>query len=70
MVNSGCVNHASLVGSGGVPPRKSFEKVSALRLILVGFGNHVHVLSWFTGTGDCALSIILLLLLYSMCRQL
>ena len=38
MVNSGHVKHASL---GGVwrSPQNSFEKVSALRLILVGFGN-------------------------------
>ena len=39
MVNSGHAKHASLGGGVGVLPQKFFEKVSALRLILVGFGN-------------------------------
>ena len=41
VVNSGRVKHASLGGVWGSSPRIFFEKVSALRLILVGFGiNH------------------------------
>ena len=40
MVNSGRVKHVSLGGGSGVPPpQKSFEKVSAPRLILVEVGN-------------------------------
>ena len=39
MVNSGRAKHASLGGRSGGPPQKIFQKVSALRLILVGFGN-------------------------------
>ena len=39
MVNSGRVKHASLYrGVWGIPPEKN-QKVSALRLILVRFGN-------------------------------
>ena len=58
MVNSGHEKHASLGGSGGI-----FEKVSALRLILVGFGNQALTtvvigtctckLPVKSGTGDC-----------------
>ena len=44
MVNSGCVKYASLGGGGlGVLPQNFFEKVSALRLILVGFGNQALI---------------------------
>ena len=35
MVNSGLAKHASLGGVWGASPRIFFEKVSALRLILV-----------------------------------
>ena len=44
MVNSGRAKHASLGGSGGPLP-EIFEKVSALRLILVGFGNQALVIA-------------------------
>ena len=65
MVNSGCAKHASLGGGGlGVLPQNFFEKVSALRLILVGFGNQalttfvippapVNCMPVKSGTGDC-----------------
>ena len=43
MVNSGRAKHASLGGDLGVLPQKYFEKVSALRLILVGFGNEALI---------------------------
>ena len=45
MVNSGHAKHGSLGGGLGVLPQKSFEKVSALRLILVGFGNQALVIA-------------------------
>ena len=60
MMNSGRVKHASLGGGLGVLPQNFFEKVSALRLILVGFGiNHscdstcTCKLPVKSGTGDC-----------------
>ena len=43
MVNSGRAKHVSLGGGLGVLPQKCFEKVSALRLILVGFGNQALI---------------------------
>ena len=60
MVNSRRVKHASLGGGLGVLPQNLFEKVSALRLILVGFGINLSCDSTCTcklpvksGTGDC-----------------
>ena len=38
-VNSGHAKHASLGWRSGGPPQNFLEKVSALRLILEGFGN-------------------------------
>ena len=43
MVNSGRAQHASLGGGLGLLPQNVFEKVSALRLILVGFGNQAFI---------------------------
>ena len=66
MVNSGRAKHASLGGVWGLSPQKCFEKISALRLILVGFGNQALTtvviapipvsqvqVTVVIGTGDC-----------------
>ena len=66
MVNSGHAKHTSLGGGSGGPPQNSFEKVSALRLILVGFGNQALT----TVVMHLYLYNVFLLLFYSMCRQL